>query len=65
MKEKGFEPNLSGLVTEIRERDERDANRPVAPLKPARDALLLDSTGLSIEAVLESALDFVSGRISA
>lgn len=65
LKEKGFNPDLAGLVTEIRERDERDANRPVAPLKPARDAMLLDSTGLPIEAVLESALDFVSGRISA
>jgi cytidylate kinase len=65
LKEKGFDPDLAGLVEDIRARDERDANRPVAPLRPAPDALQLDSTGLSIEAVLERALGFVAGRISA
>ena len=65
LKEKGFDPDMGGLVEEIRTRDERDANRAVAPLRPAADALLLDSTGLSIEAVLARVLAFVDERISA
>lgn len=65
LKEKGFDPDMAGLVEEIRIRDARDANRAVAPLRPAADALLLDSTGLPIEAVLARALGFVRERISA
>ncbi|MDP0838643.1 cytidylate kinase, partial [Pseudomonas aeruginosa] len=42
------------LLEEIRERDERDSQRAVAPLKPADDAILLDSTEMSIEAVVET-----------
>jgi len=53
LKEKGIESNLSDLITEITERDDRDSQRAVAPLKPADDALLLDSTALGIEAVFE------------
>ncbi|MCO2642236.1 hypothetical protein FA311_27105, partial [Pseudomonas aeruginosa] len=41
-------------LEEIRERDERDSQRAVAPLKPADDAILLDSTEMSIEAVVET-----------
>lgn len=65
LKEKGFDPDMAGLVEEIRIRDARDANRTVAPLRPAADALILDSTGQSIEAVLARALSFVRERISA
>jgi cytidylate kinase len=52
LKEKGIESNLSGLIAEISERDERDSQRAVAPLKPAEDAVQLDSTRLGIDAVL-------------
>ena len=45
--------SLSSLLDEIRARDERDTQRAVAPLKPAADAIQLDSTELSIEQVLE------------
>jgi cytidylate kinase len=65
LKERGFNQELAELVEDIRARDERDASRPVAPLRPAADALQLDSTGLTIEAVLERVLGFVKGRISA
>ena len=51
LKEKGFPANLRSLVDEIRARDERDANRAVAPLKPADDAFVLDSTQMSIDEV--------------
>ena len=49
LKEKGMDANLAALVKDIAERDTRDSNRAVAPLKPAEDAELLDSTGLSID----------------
>ena len=51
LKEKGIECNISALETEISERDERDSQREVAPLKPADDALQLDSSELGIEDV--------------
>lgn len=46
--EKGLDANLSDLVTAIAERDRRDAERPVAPLKPADDAEILDTSDLDI-----------------
>lgn len=54
--EKGETANLASLLDEIMARDERDMNRSVAPLRPADDAILLDSTHLSIEEVLEAVL---------
>lgn len=53
LKEKGIDSNLSDLIAEISERDERDMQREVAPLRPADDAVILDSTQLGVEAVLE------------
>lgn len=53
LKEKGISSNLADLIAEISERDLRDSQRAVAPLKPAETALLLDSTRLGIEAVLQ------------
>jgi cytidylate kinase len=54
--DKGSAASLAALSREIAERDLRDSTRQVAPLKPAPDALILDSTGLSIEAVVERVL---------
>ena len=51
---KGETANLASLLDEIVARDERDMNRSVAPLKPADDAILIDSTQMSIEEVLET-----------
>ena len=53
LKEKGIESNLSALVAEISERDERDSQRKVAPLRPADEALKLDSSAMGITAVFE------------
>lgn len=53
LKQKGIESNLSGLIAEISERDRRDSEREVAPLKAADGALILDSTDLGIDAVYE------------
>jgi CMP/dCMP kinase len=53
LKEKGIGSNLADLVTEISERDVRDSDRTVAPLRPADDALILDSTAMGIETVFK------------
>jgi len=62
LKAKGDDVSLASLLDEIRERDERDTQRAVAPLKPAHDAIMLDSTVLSIEQVLEKILSEVANR---
>lgn len=53
LKNKGLSVSLRGLLAQIQERDARDRGRAVAPLKPADDALIVDSTAMSIDAVLE------------
>ncbi|WP_336316415.1 (d)CMP kinase [Stutzerimonas stutzeri] len=62
LKARGDDVNLASLLEEIRERDERDTQRAVAPLKPAEDAIQLDSTTLSIEEVLQRILSEVADR---
>lgn len=51
LKDKGFDVNLARLLEDIRTRDERDAQRAIAPLQPASDAVTLDSTLLGIAEV--------------
>ena len=55
----GVDVNIDALLEEIRVRDERDMNRSAAPLKPADDAQVIDSTGLSIEEVLSKVMALV------
>ena len=62
LKDKGEDVTLASLLDEIRTRDERDTQRAVSPLKPAADAIVLDSTELSIEQVLERILSEVARR---
>jgi cytidylate kinase len=62
LKEKGFDANLSRLLDEIRERDERDAARAASPLKPAPDACILDSSPLSISEVVDKILALLQTR---
>jgi len=47
--DKGFDANLAALLLELRQRDERDSTRSVAPLQKSAEAQVLDTTGLSIE----------------
>ena len=56
LKEKGLPANLAALTTEIEERDARDRSRAASPLVPAADAIVIDSTALSIEDVVETVL---------
>ena len=62
LKGKGFDGSLRDLFQDIRKRDERDANRALSPLKPAEDAIVLDSTALSIEEVYEHIMAQVRNR---
>jgi CMP/dCMP kinase len=59
LKEKGLSVTLASLQSEIEARDARDASRTVAPLKPARDAVLVDTTGMGIEDVVAKVLAVV------
>jgi cytidylate kinase len=63
LKDKGSDVSLPALSREITERDLRDSTRAVAPLKPAPDARVIDSTGLSIEAVVGRVLEWGAGRL--
>ncbi|TAK75086.1 MAG: (d)CMP kinase [Gammaproteobacteria bacterium] len=54
--EKGINVTLSDLIQELRERDKRDQERTVAPLKPAADAIAIDTNGLTVEEVVNRIL---------
>ncbi|KAA0873901.1 (d)CMP kinase [Nitrincola tapanii] len=54
---KGLSASLDDILSDIQARDDRDMNRPVSPLKPAPEAVILDTTQLTIEEVLEVVLD--------
>jgi cytidylate kinase len=60
LKDKGMDVSLAALSRDIEYRDRRDSERSVAPLRPAEDARILDSSGQSIEAVTQTVLDWVS-----
>lgn len=62
LKDKGMSVSLPALSLEIAERDRRDANRPISPLKPAADAVLVDSTAMTIEEVVEQVLALARTR---
>jgi cytidylate kinase len=62
LKDKGLDANLAALSLDIAERDRRDASRPIAPLKPADDALIVDSTSMTIDAVLARVLELATAR---
>ena len=65
LKEKGLTANLAALSLEIEERDRRDSTRPVAPLRPAPDAFVIDSTGVPVEEVVDRVLALAGHRIPA
>ena len=60
--EKGLDANLRALSRDLRSRDERDAKRAVAPLVPAPDSQVLDSSALSIDEVVERILGWCRER---
>ena len=64
LKDKGIDANLSSLVEELRLRDDRDMNRKTAPLKPASDAIIIDTTTLDIAQVTKEVMQWVDQRVS-
>jgi cytidylate kinase len=56
--QKGFSANITDLLRDLRERDARDSNRVVAPLKPAADAKLLDTSALSIDQAVDQVVQW-------
>ena len=60
----GKEADFELILSEIKERDERDRNRLIAPLKPADDAVVLDSSELGIDEVFARAMEIIKSRIS-
>jgi cytidylate kinase len=63
LKEKGVTANLAGLSLELAERDGRDMKRAASPLVAGTDAVLLDTTGMPIEAVVDRVLQIARGRL--
>ena len=61
--DKGIDASLPDLLRDLKERDARDSERPISPLKPAKDAIVLDTTDLHIDQVVEQVLDLVSERM--
>jgi len=62
LNEKGISSSIAALAAEIAERDERDRTRATSPLVPADDAIVIDSTSLSIDEVVQHILTLWSDR---
>lgn len=60
LQEMGNDVKFERLLTEIEQRDERDRNRAVAPLKAASDALIIDSTGIPLAQVVEQTFAYIT-----
>lgn len=65
LKRKGMHTNLSDVLKELKIRDTRDKERAVSPLRPAQEAVIIDTTGLSVEQVLANVLELARMRIEA
>lgn len=63
LKEKGINVNLATLLVDIEERDKRDRERTLSPLRPAPDALLIDTTVLTLKEVFSQVLSEVKERL--
>ena len=62
MKDKGYDQDLFSLQVEMEQRDRQDSERELAPLVQASDAVLVDTTGLSIEAVVTTIVEIYRSR---
>ncbi|WP_170436359.1 (d)CMP kinase [Ruegeria arenilitoris] len=63
--DKGADVTRAQVLADVRERDARDAERSTAPMKPADDAVILDTSDLSVEAALEKAVAVIQGKLPA
>ena len=62
LRKKGYEPDLQVLQAEMEDRDRKDIERELAPLQQAEDAVLVDTTGLSIDSVVERIIEIYRAR---
>lgn len=62
LREQGGDVNLDKIRQELKQRDDRDAQRDVAPLRPADDAYVIDTTDISVEEVLAEAMNWLRQR---
>jgi len=62
---RGMPSHYEDVLADIRTRDQRDSHRDIAPLKPADDAMILDSTELDVEAAIAEAIRLVEERVAA
>ena len=60
--EGGFQTDFDTVLADVQARDDRDMNRADAPLRPAEDAVILDTSDLSIDAAIAAAIDAVAAR---
>jgi cytidylate kinase len=63
LEERGMHAHFDDVLADIRARDDRDSNREVAPLKPAPDAIILDTSALDASAAISEAIRLVEERI--
>ena len=64
LESRGIAVDRDELLAQIRARDEADSTRAIAPLRPAEDAVILDSTSLDLEAVVRHVLELVESFAS-
>lgn len=63
LEKQGTDANFAAIVAEIRERDLRDSTRPVSPLRPAPDAIVLDTSELTLDEVVATLWEYTRARI--
>ncbi len=63
LKAKGEDVDYATILAEVKERDERDSTRDVAPLKPSEESVIVDSTGNEIEETIEIILDIIRRKL--
>ena len=62
MVERGFDTDFDTVLADVKARDDRDMNRADAPLRPAEDAVLIDTSELDVEAAIAAAIGAVTAR---
>ena len=62
--EKGFSANLADVEQEVSARDQKDRSRAVSPLEPAKDAVILDTTEIGIDEVVQKVDDLLAAKLS-
>lgn len=62
--DKGIDATLPLLLRDLKERDAKDTERPISPLKPAKDAVVLDTTDLQVDQVVQLVMSIVRDRLA-